>query len=67
MSEQNSMTDRVIMWVLGSALFLSIGLLPNVLYSVYLGTSDVHIRSYSTVAIVLLLIFGASKMRDRNS
>ncbi len=67
MSEQTSMTDRVIMWVLGSALFLSIGLLPNWLYSVYMGTWDVHIRTYSTVAIVLLLIFGASKMRANNN
>lgn len=67
MSEQTSMTDRVIMWVLGSALFLSVGLLPNWLFSVYMGTWDVHIRTYITVAIVLLLIFGASKMRANNN
>jgi hypothetical protein len=67
MSKQSNLTDRVIFWVLGTALFLSIGLLPNVLYSRYLNGMTVHIYTYLTVAVIFLLLWIASKYRASDS
>ena len=67
MSNQRNLTDRVIFWVLGTALFLSIGLLPNVLYSRYLDGMTVHLYTYATVAVVFLLLWIASKYRASDS
>ena len=63
MAEQTSLIDRVILWVFGGALFLSIGLLPNVLFSRYMETWAVHRITYTTVAVVFLLFWGVHKLR----
>ena len=67
MSNKSNLRDRVIFWVLGSALFLSIGLLPNVLYSRYLDGMTVHKYTYITVTVVFLLLWVASKFRTSDS
>ncbi len=67
MTEKTSLLDRISFWVLGSTLFLSIGLLPNVLYSRYLGDGEVHRYSYATVAVTLALLWVYSKFDDAPS
>ena len=64
MANQPSLVDRLIFWVLGSTLLLSIGLLPNVLFSRYMETGAVHRITYVTVAIVFALLWGVSKLRS---
>ena len=64
MTEKTSLLDRVGLWVLGSTLFLYIGLLPNVLYSRYLGDGEVHRYTYATVAVALLLFWIYAKFND---
>ena len=48
MANQPSLVDRLIFWVLGSTLLLSIGLLPNVLFSRYMESGAVHRITYVT-------------------
>ena len=67
MADGSNLIHRVIFWVLGTALFLSIGLLPNVLYSRYLGGTTVHLITYPTVGVVILLLWIASKYRTPDS
>lgn len=67
MANQPSLVDRLIFWVLGGALLLSIGLLPNVLFSRYMETWAVHRITYATVAVVFLLLWGVSKLRANTS
>ena len=64
MTEKTSLIDRVGLWVLGSTLFLYVGLLPNVLYSRYLGDGVVHRHTYGTVAVSLVLFWIYAKFND---
>ena len=61
--DQRRLFDRVVLWVLGTALFLSISLLPNVLFSRYLVAGTVHMIVLPTCAVVLLLLWVASRFR----
>ena len=63
MANQPSFIDRLIFWVLGGTLLLSIGLLPHVLFSRYMETWAVHRITYLTVAVVFALLWGVSKLR----
>ena len=61
--DQRRVIDRTVLWVLGTTLFLSISLLPNVLFSRYLGASTVHFIVLPTCAVVFLLLWVASRFR----
>lgn len=64
MEGQTSFIDRIIFWVFGGALFLSIGLLPNVLFSRYMETWSVHWITYTTVAVTFALFWGVYRLRS---
>ena len=61
----SSLLDRVNLWVLGTSLFLYIGLLPNVLFSRYLTEGVVHKFTYGTVAVCVALLWIYWKFDDK--
>lgn len=63
MANQPGLIDRLIFWVFGGTLFLSIGLLPHVLFSRYMETWAVHRITYLSVTIVLAVFWGVHKLR----
>jgi len=64
MTGKSRFLDRINLWVLGSTLFLYVGLLPNVLYSRYLDAGTVHRYTYGAVAAVLALLWVSAKFDD---
>ena len=60
----SSLLERANFLVLGTSLFLYIGLLPNVLYSRYLDTGTVHKFTYATCAVCIALLWISSKFND---
>ena len=64
MNDHSNLLDRVNFLVLGTSLFLYVGLLPNVLFSRYLDTGTVHKFTVGTVATCIALIWITSKFND---
>ena len=69
MSQSNgpSLASRIAFWVLGSALFLSIALLPNLLLTWFYTGVRVHSIVVPLVAVIVALIWGTSFLTPGDS
>ena len=54
--------SRIVFWVLGISLFLSVGFLPNLLLAWFYTGGAVHQVVFPTVAVLLLLIWGSARL-----
>ena len=62
-SQSPNWAIRVVSWVLLSALFLAVGLLPNLLLAwFYFTASTTHSVVVPTVAVLLALIWGTARL-----
>lgn len=66
-SNSPSLVHRIIFWLLGSALFLSIALLPNLFLAWFYTGGEVHRMLVPLVAVILALIWGSSFLIPRDS
>ena len=58
--EQSSLATRVVFWVLGGALFLTISLLPNLLLAWFNTGGTTHLIVIPTAAVLAGLMWGSS-------
>ena len=56
-----SWASRISVWVLGVALFLAVGFLPNLLLAWFYTGGQVHRVVAPTVAVILALFWGMSR------
>ncbi len=68
-TQQLGLTGRLLFWVLGTALFLSIAILPYYMYVQFAADSTTRMTVAATTAVVLLLLwlataFGPLKTRQ---
>ena len=54
------MGSRIAFWLLGSALFLSIALLPNLLFTWFYTAGRVHVIVVPLAAVIVALMWGTS-------
>ena len=59
---QSSWVARIVFWVLGGTLFLSIALLPNLLLAWFYTGGSAHIVAVPTIAVAVGLLWGASAL-----
>ena len=57
-----SWASRIILWVLGLALFLAVGFLPNLLLAWFYTGGRVHLVVAPTVAMILALFWGMARL-----
>ncbi len=56
---QSSKVGRIIFWILGGALFLTIALLPNLLLAWFYTGGTAHMIVVSTAAVAIGLLWGS--------
>jgi len=61
-SNQPSPLSRILFWVLGLALFLTLALLPNLLLTWFYTGGVVHAIVVPTAMVILALIWGTSRL-----
>ena len=61
-SQSRSWAIRVVCWVLLTALFLAVGLLPNLLLAWFYTAWTVHSVVVPTVAVILIFIWGTARL-----
>lgn len=66
-SNPPSLMSRIVFWVLGSALFLSIAVLPNFMLTRFYTGGQVHTTVVALVAVLFALIWGSSFLMPRGS
>ena len=59
-AQQMSLTGRVLLWVLGSALFLSIAILPYYMYFQFAAESTTRMTVAAVIGVILLLFWLAT-------
>ena len=61
-SQTPSLANRIVLWVLGVALFLAVGFLPNLLLAWFYTGGQVHLVVIPTVAVILALFWGTARL-----
>jgi len=66
-SNPPSLVNRIVFWLVGSALFLSIAILPNLLLTWFYTGGRTHAIVVLTVAVLLALLWGSSFLMPSDS
>ena len=66
-SNSPSMVHRIVFWLLGGALFISVALLPNLLLAWFYTGGEVHRMVVPLVAVIMALMWGSSFLIPRES
>ena len=66
-SNSPSMAHRIVFWLLGGALFISVALLPNLLLAWFYTGGEVHRMVVPLVAVIMALMWGSSFLIPRES
>ena len=61
-AENSSVIERLVFWLLGTALFLTIALLPNLLLAWFYTGGRAHTIVVPTSIVLLLMLWGSSKL-----
>ena len=59
-TQQPGLAGRLLLWVLGTALFLSIAILPYYMYFQFAAESTTRMTVAATTAVILLLLWLAT-------
>ena len=59
-SNSPTLVSRIVVWLLGSALYLTIAILPNYLLTKFYTGGQVHTIVVSLVVVILGLMWGSS-------
>ena len=66
-SNPPSLASRIVLWVLGSALYFTLAILPNYLLTRFYTGGQVHTIVIALVAVILGLLWGSSFLMPRGS
>ena len=66
-SDPPSLVSRIVFWLLGSLLFLSIAWLPNYLLTKFYTGGQVHATVVALVVVIFALIWGSTFLMPQGS